>query len=132
MKVTLDTIFGEVTEEYPETERVLKKYLGEAYCLTCPGKMFDTIGNGAMIHGLSDEEAMNMVHDLQEVVDSYDGEGVKEKKEEPRITEKDADAKKDAWTALDFQAAFGKDPETGIDMDADDELDPDEGGSPLW
>lgn len=142
MKVTLDTIFGEVTEEYPETERVLKKYLGEAYCLTCPGKMFDTIGNGAMIHGLSDEEAMNMVHDLQEVVDTYEDGGVKEKSDEERSTKQGDDSadqndaeKKDAWTALDFQAAFGKDPETGIDMNADDELDPndpDEGGSPLW
>lgn len=142
MKVTLDTIFGEVTEEYPDTERVLKKYLGEAYCLTCPGKMFDTIGNGAMIHGLSDEEAMNMVHDLQEVVDSYDGDEPKEKKEQPRITEKETTdgSEKDVWTALDFQEAFGKDPatgsevdpETGIDPNADDELDPDEGGSPLW
>lgn len=74
MKVTLDTIFGEVLEEYPETEEVLKDYLGEAYCLTCPGKMFDTIGNGAMLHGLSDDTAFAMVEDLQKVVDSYGDE----------------------------------------------------------
>lgn len=74
MKVTLDTIFGEVTEEYPESEDVLRKYLGEAYCLTCPGKMFDTIGNGVMLHGLPDEAAQQMVKDLQEVVDRQDGQ----------------------------------------------------------
>lgn len=69
MKVTLDTIFGEVLEEYPASEDVLRKYLGEAYCLTCPGKMFDTIGNGVMLHGLPDEVAQQMVDDLQQVVD---------------------------------------------------------------
>lgn len=72
MRVTLNSIFGELLEEYPETEDVLKKYLGEAYCLTCPGKMFDTLGNGAMLHGLSDEAADSLVADLQKVVDSYE------------------------------------------------------------
>lgn len=59
-------------EEYPASIDVLKKYLGEAYCLTCPGKMYDTIGNGAMLHGLSDAQAQGMVEDLQEVVDEQD------------------------------------------------------------
>lgn len=76
MLVTLDSIFGELLEEYPETEEVLKEFLGAAYCLTCPGKMYDTIGNGAMIHGLSHERAMEMVEDLQQVVDSYENGGV--------------------------------------------------------
>lgn len=74
MKVSLDTIFGEITEDYPESEEVLRKYLGEAYCLTCPGKMFDTIGNGVMLHGLPDEVAHAMVADLQAVVDKQDAE----------------------------------------------------------
>jgi hypothetical protein len=72
MDVSLDSIFGELLEEYPATEEVLKKYLGEAYCLSCPGKMFDTIGNGALLHGLSDAQAIGMVNDLQEVVDKYE------------------------------------------------------------
>lgn len=72
MKVTMDTILGELLEEYPDTEFVLKKYLGEAYCLSCPGKMFDTVGNGAMLHGMSDEESANMLADLQECVDGYE------------------------------------------------------------
>lgn len=70
MRVTLDSIFGELLEEYQDTEAVLRKYLGEAYCLSCPGKMFDTIGNGVMLHGLSDETAQLMVKDLQAVVDA--------------------------------------------------------------
>lgn len=73
MKVSLNTIFGEILEDYPASEDVLRKYLGEAYCLTCPGKMFDTIGNGAMIHGLSDEAAIGLVRDLQAVVDAAEG-----------------------------------------------------------
>lgn len=72
MQVTMDTILGEILEEYPDSEFVLKKYLGEAYCLSCPGKMFDTVGNGAMLHGMSDEEGMNMLADLQECVDKYE------------------------------------------------------------
>lgn len=78
MKITLNTIFGEILEEYPESELVLKRYLGEAYCLTCPGKMFDTIGNGAMIHGLSNEVADKMVADLQTVVDTAEAEEIEE------------------------------------------------------
>lgn len=77
MKITLDSIFGELLEEYPHTEMVLKKYLGEAYCLSCPGKMFDTIGNGASIHGLNDEEAGAMLRDLQVVVDQYESGALK-------------------------------------------------------
>lgn len=72
MIVTHETIFGEVLEEYPETEEVLKEYLGAAYCLVCPGKMFDTIGNGILLHGLSDIDAKHMIEDLQAVVDSYE------------------------------------------------------------
>ncbi len=72
MEVTLDTIFGEVLEEYPETEEVLKNYMGEAYCLTCPGKMFDTIGNGVLLHGLSDQMTQWLMEDLQQVVDAYE------------------------------------------------------------
>lgn len=133
MKISLDTIFGEITEEYPETERVLKKYLGEAYCLTCPGKMFDTIGNGALIHGLSDEEAMNMVHDLQEVVDSYeDGTGGMKTHADEKPTQKDEIDEQEGWSALDFKKSFGKDPVTGQQLPEDDELEPEEGGSPLW
>jgi hypothetical protein len=75
MKVTLQSIFGELLEEYPRTEEVLREYLGEAYCLTCPGKMFDTIGNGAMLHGLPDDVAEQMVKDLQAVVDDYEAGG---------------------------------------------------------
>ncbi len=74
MKITMQTILGELLEEYPGAEAVMKKYLGEAYCLTCPGKMFDTIGNGAMLHGMSDAEAENMLSDLQEVVDNQERE----------------------------------------------------------
>lgn len=70
--VSLNSIFGELLDEYPRTELVLKEFLGEAYCLTCPGKMFDTIGNGAMIHGLSDADADRMVAGLQAVVDAYE------------------------------------------------------------
>lgn len=69
MNVTHDTILGELLEEYAGAEAVMKKYLGEAYCLTCPGKMFDTVGNGAFLHGLSDQELENLLFDLQEVVD---------------------------------------------------------------
>ncbi len=69
MKVGPETIFGELLEQYPETEEVLRTYMKDAYCLTCPGKMFDTIGNGAQLHGLSPEQIQEMVTALQEVVD---------------------------------------------------------------
>jgi len=88
MNVSLETIFGELLEEYPKTEQVLIKYLGQAYCLTCPGKMFDNIGNGAMIHGLSNDVADKMVEDLQKVVDEYE---IVELKEEEKAAEETTD-----------------------------------------
>lgn len=134
MKVTLDSIFGILLEEYPETERVLIKYLGQAYCLTCPGKMYDTIGNGAMLHGLSDDEAMNMVSDLQEVVDSYEmDESKKEEAEQIRAERKES---QDAY--IDSEAAnVGADiwEKAGMGHSSpyqDDEEEPEMGGSPLW
>lgn len=69
MKVTQQTIFGELLDAYPETAEVLKQYLGEAYCLTCPGRMFDTIGNGAVVHGLSEQQMESLIEDLQAAVD---------------------------------------------------------------
>ncbi|HLD22060.1 MAG TPA: hypothetical protein VJB65_04120 [Patescibacteria group bacterium] len=79
MKVNQDTILGELLEEYPGTEEVLRKYLGEAYCLTCPGKMFDTVGNGALLHGLSEADTESMLQELQQVVQN---EAKREEKEE--------------------------------------------------
>lgn len=91
MKVTMETILGEILEEYPGAEAVMKKYLGEAYCLTCPGKMFDSIGNGAMLHGMSGEEAANMLSDLQEVVDEYEAAHPGNPEPKPESTQPEAE-----------------------------------------
>ena len=69
MKITKDTILGELLEQYPKAEEVLREYLGDAPCLTCPGKMYDTIGNGALIHGLPEAEVDAMVADIQTMIE---------------------------------------------------------------
>lgn len=72
MKITLETIFGELLEEYPDTEAIIKKYMGEdVYCITCPGRMFDTIQNGAMLHGLSEQEILALITELQQEIDKH-------------------------------------------------------------
>lgn len=123
MKVTPDSIFGELLEEYPHTELVLKKHLGEAYCLSCPGKMFDTIGNGASIHGLNDEEAGAMLRDLQVVVDQYESGELKRE-------EHGGDGGDDADTGAGEGGAGGTtgDSSNAVGGSADDDII----GSPWW
>lgn len=67
MKITKNTIIGELLNKYPQTEKVLKKYLGESTCLTCPGKMYDTVGNIGEIHGLDKGKMDTLLSDLRKV-----------------------------------------------------------------
>ncbi|MBU0731498.1 DUF1858 domain-containing protein [Patescibacteria group bacterium] len=66
MKVTKDTTIGEVLEAKPELEEVLRKYMGEVGCLSCPMRAMETLENGAQVHGIKEEDLNKMVKELNE------------------------------------------------------------------
>jgi len=66
--VTKDTNLGEVLLKYPKVAEVLLSY--GLHCVGCPVSGFDTIENGAKIHGLKSNEVEELVQRINEVIGS--------------------------------------------------------------
>jgi hybrid cluster-associated redox disulfide protein len=49
--ITQDIVIGELLASYPEALGVIQKHFGSG-CFTCPGMKMESIGFGAMMHGL--------------------------------------------------------------------------------
>lgn len=65
-KITKDMNLGEVVFKYPQTAEVIMDY--GLHCVGCFASGFDTIEDGAKIHGMSDEEVKEMITRINEVV----------------------------------------------------------------
>jgi hybrid cluster-associated redox disulfide protein len=50
-KITPDMSIDEVLKLYPETADVFRKYF-HGGCFSCPASRMETLGDGAMVHGL--------------------------------------------------------------------------------
>ena len=50
-KITADMSIDEVLKLYPETADVFRKY-SHGGCFACPAARMETLGDGAMVHGL--------------------------------------------------------------------------------
>jgi hybrid cluster-associated redox disulfide protein len=50
-KITADMSIDEVLKLYPETADVFRKYF-HGGCFACPAARMETLGDGAMVHGL--------------------------------------------------------------------------------
>ncbi len=59
MQVTADTNLGELVKSYPRTAEVLLEY--GLHCVGCFANTYDTLGTGARIHGMTDEEVTEMI-----------------------------------------------------------------------
>lgn len=68
MTVSKDTLIGELLEEHPEAEVVIREHLGDVGCLNCPGKYFDTLEAGASLHGMSPEQVEAMVKAIKKKI----------------------------------------------------------------
>ncbi|MBS3086078.1 DUF1858 domain-containing protein [Candidatus Pacearchaeota archaeon] len=66
IKITKQTPIKELIEAHPETQEILMSY--GLHCVGCHFSEFDTLEDGAMLHGLSDEDIDLMVKDVNEVV----------------------------------------------------------------
>jgi len=65
-KITKDTLISELMEKYPETIETLFN-LG-LHCLGCHAGAFESLGNGLLAHGLSEEDVDVVIKELNKVV----------------------------------------------------------------
>lgn len=63
-EVSLQTNIGELIRLYPETADIMLEY--GLYCAGCFASSFDTIEQGALIHGMTEEEIEEMIFRLNE------------------------------------------------------------------
>jgi len=66
-KITRKTNIGELVEQFPEAGRVLAEEYG-LHCVGCMAARFDTLGQGAKMHGMGEKEIEKMVKRLNIVV----------------------------------------------------------------
>jgi len=60
--ITKDMLIGEVVEKYPETIEVMFKH--GMHCIGCGMTAYESIEQGCMGHGMSEEEIAKMVIDM--------------------------------------------------------------------
>lgn len=65
-QITKETLVKSLIEKHPEAEEILMSY--GLHCVGCHFSEFDTLDDGAAMHGLSDEEIEGMIKDVNEVV----------------------------------------------------------------
>lgn len=65
-QITEKTAIKSLIEKYPDTIEILMSY--GLHCVGCHFSEFDTLDDGAMMHGLSDADVTAMVKDVNEVV----------------------------------------------------------------
>ena len=76
-KITKNTLIMEIVERYPKAaEKLVSKY--NFHCIGCSLAEMETLGEGAMAHGMCREEIKQMVEDLNAVASKEDaGRGKK-------------------------------------------------------
>jgi hybrid cluster-associated redox disulfide protein len=65
VKVTKDSIIGDVIRAVPGAEKVIEKYFGNG-CFTCPGLNMETITFGAAMHNIDPEKVIEEIKNLKE------------------------------------------------------------------
>lgn len=63
-QLTRETIMSEIVEKSPKATELLAEY--GLHCLSCFANQFDTLGNGALIHGMNDEEIDQMIKEVND------------------------------------------------------------------
>ena len=64
--ITKQTPINHLIENYPEAAEILMGY--GLHCVGCHFSSFDTLEDGAMMHGLSDEDVELMLKDVNSVL----------------------------------------------------------------
>ncbi len=66
-KITKDHNLAEMIQKHPKTAEVLLDY--GLHCVGCVASSYDSVEEGARIHGFSDEEIDEMLDRINEVVE---------------------------------------------------------------
>jgi hybrid cluster-associated redox disulfide protein len=66
MQATLQSNLGDLVKSYPQTAPIMLDY--GLHCVGCFANQFDTIENGARIHGMTDEEINEMLERLNKAI----------------------------------------------------------------
>lgn len=66
MSITKEMNISELVARWPETRMVLSEY--NLHCVGCHASSFDTLGAGARVHGMSEDEINQMVDDLNIII----------------------------------------------------------------
>ncbi len=62
IKVTKDTLVGDLLQSYPQSVEIMANY--GFHCINCNFNAFDSIENGAKIHGLTEAQINSLVSEL--------------------------------------------------------------------
>lgn len=65
MKVTKDTVIGDVIKDNPSATKVIEKYFGNG-CFTCAGIKVESLSFGAMMHNLDVNKIVEEINALEE------------------------------------------------------------------
>ena len=64
--ITKETLINELLEKNPEATEILMAY--GLHCVNCHFSDLDTLEDGAMVHGISDEDIELMIKDVNKIV----------------------------------------------------------------
>jgi len=68
-KITKKMMIAEVLDMYPELGDVLIEEYGFG-CVSCAGASFETLEEGAMVHGMGEEDIKVMIENLNELAEN--------------------------------------------------------------
>lgn len=66
-KITKVTLINNLLEKNPEAAEILMAY--GLHCVGCHFSDLDTLEDGAMVHGISDEEIGLMIKDINDTIE---------------------------------------------------------------
>jgi len=79
--ISRDTIISEILEKHPTKSRLLTEMLLDfgIHCVGCGASTFETLGQGVLGHGYTEEQLDKLVVDLNKVIETEDGSSTKTK-----------------------------------------------------
>ena len=66
MKVTKDTIIGDILRKYPKAGDIMAKF--GMLCIYCPVASAESLGAGAKAHGVRDEDIDALIKEINEFI----------------------------------------------------------------
>ncbi len=66
VEINKTTLINEILNRNPEVAEIMMAY--GLHCVGCHFSEFDTVGDGARVHGMPDEEIELMIKDINKIV----------------------------------------------------------------